>query len=57
MGCQEIIISGNETQKFAESHILKFTKKMCVDKKHIKYTRFFGAGTYTMVFILLILYI
>ena len=51
LGCQEIIYNSD-----TESPSLKILKKMCPDEqvKSIKYTRYFGCGTYTIIIVILV---
>jgi phosphatidylglycerophosphate synthase len=50
MGCQEQLYS-----KKNESPTLEMTKYLCPDSKLIRYTRYFGAGTFNIIIALIIL--
>lgn len=57
LGCQENIYDENE--KNNESPCLSIFRKMCKNdpKNTIKFTRFFGCGTYVFLFIILVVYL
>lgn len=50
VGCREKIVNGN-------SKTLEETKRLCRDDKMIKHTRYFGAGTFTIVMCIYIAYV
>jgi len=49
IGCQEKIYNNNEHT------ILDVSKYLCSDEKNIRYTRYFGAGTFNVVIALMLL--
>lgn len=49
MGCQEKIYQKNE------SPTLNYMMKLCPDEKIIKYTKFFGVGTFQIFLTLVII--
>jgi phosphatidylglycerophosphate synthase len=51
LGCQEKIYNTQDDQPMIE-----MTKQACIHKEHIVYTRWFGCGTFEMVFALSMLY-
>lgn len=49
LGCQEKVYLGN-------SDTLGGLKYLCMSNEHIKWSRYFGAGTFNIIFVLLIIY-
>ena len=56
MGCQQKYCTKDEENP-DDSKFLNITRSLCPNKDSIKWTRFFGAGTYNLVLILIISYI
>jgi phosphatidylglycerophosphate synthase len=51
LGCQEKLHSSTEL------HVLGNLKNLCTNIDHIKYTKYFGCGTFYITFMLLIIYL
>ena len=51
LGCQEKVYNTGESES------LSFTKMLCMSEEHIGWTRYFGTGTFTLIFIMMIVYI
>ena len=49
-GCQEKIYNNSYN-----NHFVKITKKLCIDKKLIKYTKYVGCGTFNFIIFLILL--
>jgi phosphatidylglycerophosphate synthase len=54
-GCQQHYVIKNAMKEVKET--LDYTKPFCRDPKHIKYTRFFGSGTFMLCLIIFVVYI
>jgi phosphatidylglycerophosphate synthase len=55
MGCQEKKYE-SDNDSISESKSLSMCKNLCYDENIIKYTRYFGSGTYILVLTLIILF-